>query len=195
MNKFERGKIYTIRSHKTPLIYVGSTTEKYLSNRMGKHRSSFKRYKNGNVGYCASFDILEIDTDCYIELYEYYPCNTDLELKRREGEVIRSLDCVNKRIAGRTAKEWREDNKERINAKSKEYYDDNKDEIAANRKQYRANNKERINAKKKQYYNNNKEQINAKSKQKHDCECGGKYITANKSRHMKTKKHQAFINQ
>ena len=118
MNKFERGKIYTIRSHKTPLIYVGSTTDKYLSNRMANHRYSYKLYKNGKYNYVASFDILELDRDCYIELYEYYPCESQLELRRREGEVIRLLDCVNKCIAGRTKKDY-----------NVQYYVNNKDKF------------------------------------------------------------------
>ena len=39
----------------------------------------------------------------------------------------------------------------------------------------------------KEYYEKNKEEIN--------CECGGKYTYYNKNRHIKTKKHQNYINQ
>ena len=48
-----------------------------------------------------------------MELYEEYPCDNVEQLRRREGEIIRELKPVlNKQIAGRTEKEWREDNKE-----------------------------------------------------------------------------------
>ena len=182
MNKFEHSKIYTIRSHKTPLIYVGSTTEKYLSSRMAGHKSSFKRYKNGKTNYVTVFDILEVDNDAYIELYEHYPCNSDLELRRREGEVIRLLDCCNKQVAGRTKKEY-----------NIQYLENNKEKRAAYGKQWRGNNREHLKEYEKRYYANNKEKINARRKQKHNCECGGKYIQPNKARHLKSKKHQDYI--
>jgi hypothetical protein len=118
--KYQRGKIYTIRSHKTPLIYVGSTCQKYLSSRMTDHRGKFKAYKNGKANYRSSFDIIEIDENCYIELYEDYPCNNRRELEKREGEVIRSLDCCNKNVVGRTKKEY-----------YKQYYVNNKEKITA----------------------------------------------------------------
>jgi molybdopterin converting factor small subunit len=139
---------------------------------MSSHRHDFKSYNEGKRNYIAVFDIFEVDADCYIELYEYYPCNTDLELKRREGEVIRLLDCCNKRIAGRTRKEYREDNKERLRAENNQYYVNNKEKIKERNKKYRDNNK-----------------------QKHNCECGGKYTHNNREAHFRTKKHQAFINQ
>ena len=145
--KYQFGKIYTIRSNITPLVYVGSTCQRHLSSRMTGHRSKFKAYKNGRYHYCAAFDIFEVDENCYIELYEYYPCNTDLELRKREGEIIRQLDCCNKHIAGRTKNEYYQEEKEKY----------------------------------------------AKRSQKHNCECGGKYITRNKARHMKSKKHREYM--
>ena len=162
-NKFKRGKIYTIRSHKTPLVYVGSTIEKYLSKRMTKHRSSYKQYKKHGKKYCASFDILEIDENCYIELYEEYPCDNKQQLDKREGQVIRELDCCNKRIAGRTPREWYAENKQKRNEKDR------------------------------RYRQNNKEKIKANKNQKHNCECGGKFTSVNKAQHMKSKKHREYM--
>jgi hypothetical protein len=37
-----------------------------------------------------------------------------MELDKREGEHIRNNNCINKYIAGRTMKEYYEDNKEKI---------------------------------------------------------------------------------
>jgi aspartate carbamoyltransferase regulatory subunit len=36
--------------------------------------------------------------DAYIELIEYFQCDTKEELSKREGEIMRSMDCVNKCI-------------------------------------------------------------------------------------------------
>ena len=46
----------------------------------------------------------------------------------------------------------------------------------------------------KEYYTAHQKEIKEHANQKSDCECGGKYTTANKSKHCKTKKHLAFIN-
>tara|TARA_R110000772_G_scaffold160736_1_gene271890 strand:- start:172 stop:678 length:507 start_codon:yes stop_codon:yes gene_type:complete len=45
----------------------------------------------------------------------------------------------------------------------------------------------------KLYRQDNKEQINEQKKQKFDCDCGGKYIYGNKSRHEKTIIHQNYV--
>ena len=46
----------------------------------------------------------------------------------------------------------------------------------------------------RQYHQDHKEQINQYKNQKHNCNCGGKYTTSNKSFHERTNKHQTFIN-
>jgi gas vesicle protein len=78
-----------------------------------------------------------------------------MELNRREGEHIRNNNCINRYIAGRTKKEYREDNKEKIKEQKKEYYEDNKEKI----KQYLENNKEKIKEQMKEYREDNKEKI------------------------------------
>lgn len=53
----------------------------------------------------------------------------------------------------------------------------------------------------REYYHANKEKIRANQKkyeqtvgaEKHDCECGGSYTTKNKSKHLASKKHKAFV--
>lgn len=187
--KYQRGKIYLIRSHVTDMIYVGSTVEKYLSTRLKGHRNGYNQYKKGSKKYQVSFDILEIDENAYIELYEDYPCESRQQLTKREGEVIRSLDCINKRIEGRTRKEWEQDNKEYVKEWHKQWYINNKDKIKAQHKQWYANNREEQKAKHKQWHENNKD----KNREKHNCECGGKYTHQNKKKHFKTKKHQDYI--
>ena len=104
--KYENGKIYTIRcKYDDKLIYVGSTILS-LCKRMGKHRWDKK---------CSLYQYVNGDWDnWYIELYEEYSCNNRTILEKREGEIIRLIGTINKCIAGRTDKEWRGDNKERL---------------------------------------------------------------------------------
>ncbi len=76
-----------------------------------------------------------------------------------------------------------------MNEYKKQWYQDNKDKINEKHKQYRIDNADKI----KQYRLDNKEQIKEKKNQKHNCECGGRYTSTGKSKHLKTKLHQAFI--
>ena len=41
------GKIYKIVSNQTDDIYIGSTCQKLLSTRLGKHRDDYKRWVEG----------------------------------------------------------------------------------------------------------------------------------------------------
>jgi len=203
MPNYQNGKIYTIRSHQTDKVYVGSTTQA-LSVRMGGHRADFKSYNKGVGNYVTSFELLKYD-DAYIELIELYPCNSKVELDRGEGVYIRQMDCVNKRIAGRTSveyyqdnkeqlKEYYQQNKEQISDRHKQYYQDNREQISDRHKQYYQDNREQINDRQKQYYQDNREQIKEQRNKKFDCECGGKYTHKHKSQHLRTKKHQKYLN-
>jgi gas vesicle protein len=156
MPNYQNGKIYSLRSHQTDDVYIGSTTLS-LALRKAGHVGDFKRWLNGCKNYVTSFEIIKYD-DYYIELIEYFPCNSKEELHKREGEIIRETEnCVNKVIAGRSQKEYCEDNKEKMKEYWKQYREDNKEKI----KQYREDNKE----KKKQYLEDNKEKIKEQTKQ------------------------------
>ena len=128
----------------------------------------------------------------YIELLERYPCDSEQELRRREGHFHKTVDCVNKYIAGRTRAEYYQNNKETISEKNKQYYQNNKATICENAKQYQQDNKERIKEQKKQYRQENKAKISEQRSKKYDCECGGKYTLSAKARHFKTNKHQKY---
>ena len=172
MSNYQNGKIYSIRSHQTDKIYVGSTTQS-LSKRMSAHRTAYKKYIINNDIYVTSYDILKYD-DAYIELIELYPCYSKEELHRREGQIIRATNCVNKCIPGRDRTEY-----------DKQYYQDNKEQIMLQKKQYYVQNKEQKYTYNKQYYDQNKEMIN----QKITCECGSEIVKQGLSRHKKSKIH------
>jgi hypothetical protein len=133
MPNYQNGKIYSIRSHQTDEIYIGSTTQP-LSMRMATHRRDYKCYLQGKMHYITSFKILEFG-DAYIELIEEFPCVSKMHLEKREGEIIRKMEkCANRCIAGRTMKEYRQDHKEHLKEWMKKYREDNKDKI----KEYKA---------------------------------------------------------
>jgi hypothetical protein len=156
MVNYQSGKIYRIDGG--GLTYIGSTTKNYLCDRLALHKSDYNRFLIGKRNYITSFEILK--TDNYrIELIESFPCDSKDELTAREGHFIRTMDCVNNQIAGRTKKEYYQDNKNEISQRHKQYYQDNKE----------------------------------KQQKRHECECGGKYTHANKSIHLKTKKHQNYL--
>ena len=173
MPNYQNGKIYSLRSHQTDDVYIGSTTLS-LAVRKAGHRNKYKQYLNGKYCFVTSFNIIKFD-DCYIELIENYPCDSKNELERREGELIREMDCVNKFVAGRTKKEYLEANKKAIAEQKKEYRERNKKAIAEQKKEYQERNKERL-------------------KEKYTCECGSVFRKSDKTRHEKTKKHQEYMN-
>ena len=125
---YQNSKIYTIRSHQTDKIYIGSTCNE-LRKRLYQHKQDYKRFLKNKYHIVSSFEILKYD-DCFIELYEKYPCSDKMELHKREGEIIRSLDCVNKLIPARTKKEGKKEyyqkNKEKVLKRQKEYYEKKK---------------------------------------------------------------------
>jgi hypothetical protein len=128
-NKYQRAKIYQIRSHRSEMVYIGSTCEPTLARRFVHHRSEYKCFQSGKRKSAkSSREILEFG-DAYIELIENFPCSNKDELVKREGHHIRLNNCVNKRIAGRTLQEYYIDNKESLKIKKKQYYEDNKELI------------------------------------------------------------------
>ena len=45
----------------------------------------------------------------------------------------------------------------------------------------------------KEYRQKNLERIHKRDNEKHNCDCGGKYTHCHKLRHMKSKKHQSYL--
>ena len=173
---FKQAKIYRIEvmNDATAPMYIGSTTKKYLSQRLSGHRSQFQRWKQGNRRSVSTsyklFDEYGVD-NCNIVLIEDYPCDNVNALRAREGFHIRNTpNCVNRYIAGRSKKEWR-----RTNEKYLEY----------SREYSRAHSHE--------YYMANKEEILKRRSTKHDCECGGRYTNRHRLVHLRSKLHQNFV--
>ncbi len=155
------GYIYKLHCPETNLIYIGSTTTS-LHKRLNKHKTC----KDNPT---TSRTLFEISDNVQIELIEEFEFDDKKELERREGEIINENKdvCVNRQIAGRTIKEYRQDNKEHRNEKARERY-------AKNPEEYKAKRAMRNNV-------------------KYKCECGHVLRRGDKYRHVKSKKHLAFL--
>ena len=182
-NKYHTSKIYKISSPQCEKFYIGSTTAT-LKERLSGHKRDYKRYIKGNISYLTSFEVVNFD-DCIIELIKDVKCESKKELERIEGECILEHHdrILNKYVAGRTCKEYREAHKNEW----KEWYEAHKNEIKDKKKEYYEAHKNE----KKEYREAHKNEW----KEKFNCDCGGKYTFQSKTTHEKTKKHQLFINQ
>ena len=128
---YKKGRIYCVRNDINDDVYVGSTIQP-LSKRMATHRDKCKTQP-----FTLYVCMREIGVDhFYIELLEEYPCDNLEQLRRREGECIRSIGTLNMQISGRTQKEWYTDN----TAKVKEYRENRKEQLKTYNKEYKDNN-------------------------------------------------------
>ena len=160
--------------------YIGSTCD--FKSRKWQHKSMCNNPNDGgyniplykhirNNGGWNKYEMI---------LIEYSPCETKLELLKRERKCKEiyndNLGCD---IPGRTQKEYREDNKEKRAEQSKEW---------------RQNNKEHKQEYEKEYRENNKEKIEEKQKEKIECSICKCYIRKDYiTKHTKTKKHIANL--
>ena len=174
--------VYKLFNSDCTEFYIGST--KNMKKRKYDHKSHcnnvndpkyhYKVYEyiRSNGGYSSwSYEILEhIRNSINV-----------VELRNVERKYIEQLKpSLNIEIPNRTRKEYK-----------KQYWENNKEQLKEYGKHYRQDNKEQLNEYCKQHYQNNKERL----KEKFNCPCGGKYTTAGKLTHFKTRKHQNYINQ
>jgi hypothetical protein len=206
MPDYSKGKIYSIRFYNSNAIYIGSTIQP-LAVRFGGHKvdkkcSLFQSIQNKYNGDWSA---------CYYELLENCSCSSKEDLCKKEGEIIRkfkadeNFNCINMRIAGRSPKEYCQDEKVSKKKYYQEYYEKNKDKVLKQKSEYNKNNKERKKEYDREYRKNNKEELDRYNKyyyelnkekllSKQSCGCGGYFIAAHKNNHEKTKRHQMFIN-
>ena len=104
---YQKTKIYKIESHLGDKIYVGSTAKEYLSQRFQQHKVQYKRWKNGVGVKYTSFELFDEYglENCNIVLIEACLCNSKDEKNAKEGHYIKTLNCVNKVVVGRTREE------------------------------------------------------------------------------------------
>ena len=203
MRDFKNGKIYTIRCFTDlDLIYVGSTCQT-LTRRWTDHRKDCK--KRDTLLYKTIRENGGID-NFYIELVEYFPCETLSELNKREGEIMREK--VNTTMntlmagtyAGKTQKEYdaeRDKTDKRIEYKkfyNKKYQNEHQEEIQKYRKSWYTQNQEKQQEDAKRRYYEKKDEISNKKKaERVECKCGSNIRRSDLRKHEQSKKHLSFI--
>jgi hypothetical protein len=188
---YNKGKVYLIEpivEHDESEIYIGSTTEDYLSKRFNCHKCMYKSWLNGKTRRISVFNLFNkygVD-NCKITLIENVYANTKDELISREGYYIRKFKCLNKVIPDRSMEEYNKQYYEANKYYHKEYRQINKDDISNYNREYYKTNKDRKLNYIKEYYETNKNKINEK------VVCNICNCTVNRGvlkRHYKTIKH------
>jgi hypothetical protein len=184
-------KIYCRDSEITD-CYVGSTED--FTERCRNHKKNCNNPNDAKYNYKVyKFIRANEGMDNFI-IEPIYECDVEDRYieEQRWFELLHAT--LNTKSPKRSKKEWRSDNDEYLKEYFKKYNENNKETISENSKIYYENNKEIILKKVKKYNENNKETISEYKNQKHNCDCGGKYTNTHKSRHIKSIKHQNYIN-
>ena len=115
MVNYQNGQIYKIWDVGFTKCYIGSTVED-LKKRFARHKERYKAYKNGKYHYFSVYDMFDEFGvgNCKIVWEEDFPCDSKKALEKREGEIQKANERINKTVAGRTDKEWRKDHKEHV---------------------------------------------------------------------------------
>jgi len=175
------------------LCYVGSTAN--WKHRASRHKSDC-HYENSKIHNCKLYKTIREyggwDEFKMVEIGRAEQL-TKRQAEQKEEEYRIQLNAeLNSQRCFRTKEQKKEYKKEY----NKEYYADNDNKLKKYQKEYRADNanKDKIKEYIKQYYIENKDEINKKRNEKFTCECGGCYTHSKKARHLKTNKHQKYIN-
>jgi hypothetical protein len=108
------GRIYKIVSSECDDCYIGSTTKQVIDC-FRVHKCGYNAYLAGNYKYDSSFEVLKF-ADASIELIHEGLFDSRQDLAQFEGEIIRTTpNAINKNMAGRSVKQYQQDNLEQIN--------------------------------------------------------------------------------
>jgi len=83
------GIIYKISSPNTDKVYIGSTTNKYLSMRKAKHVYDYSGFLQGKRHYKSSYEILKCG-ECIYDMLERFEYDHVSKLRQREAEIMRT---------------------------------------------------------------------------------------------------------
>ena len=161
MVNFNNGVIYKI-VYNNIIHYIGSST-------------NFKRRKTGHKNNCNDINNDHYTIPLYvfmrnnkwigewgiwtIEIVEYYPCKTKIELETRERYFIDECNPIlNVKKPLQTSKEYNVINKEKIQKQRAVFHKKNSERLNANSTAYYQENKESMNATSRTYYANNREE-------------------------------------
>jgi hypothetical protein len=191
--KYQKSIVYKIvsKDENETNIYVGSTIR--LEKRIGFHLSDCLNTKKKSYKYRVYKHIRETGgfSNWEFEIVERYSCTSRKELCVREGYWVKELGAkLNTYQPGRTKEQYREDTKD----EKKKYREEHKEHASEVAKKRYDIKRDEILAKDKIYREVNKEKIAERDAEKFFCECGGHYTRGQKGSHLKTNKHQNFLN-
>jgi hypothetical protein len=204
---YSKGKIYKITNDYNDEVYVGSTCDS-IGKRFCGHKYASYEIKSKHLPLYKLINEIGIER-FRIQLIEEYPCEDKYQLIQKEGEYIRELGTLNKRIAGRTGQEYRKENKDKIKETQKIYHSKNKEIIKEKSKEYHNSEhakqlrkayeqtdeyKEKKRILDKNYRENNSEKINLRKKEIIVCECGVSFQRDGLARHKRSAKHTTYEN-
>ena len=118
MPDYSNSKIYKIVNTVDEEVYIGSTTQLYLSQRMTTHRDrANNQHPERLYKHMSKIGVEHF----YIDLLEEYPCQTKDQLLKKEREYILKRGTLNQKIPLRTNEEYRNDTREHHRQICKEY--------------------------------------------------------------------------
>ena len=173
--KYPEYKIYKLVCDDTDLFYIGSTRD--FTSRKSRHKSSFnkpnnKEYNTKKYQTMREFGGFENWRMVVIDiLYDVTKLEAEIREEQMRMELKALLNSQKASCGGITLEEYR-----------KNYREENRDQIRDNKKRYYEENKDHIKEHKYKY-----------NEEKFDCQCGGKYTHCHKARHIRTKKHQLYL--
>ena len=170
MNK---GKGIVYKLYNEGGVYYGSTITS-LSQRLAQHK--YAKNCSSRILFDPKF------SNPKIELIEEFYYDDIKQLRDREGYYIKNLECINKKIAGRTQKEYNYDNKDKLTIQRKKQYENTKNYVLQQSKKWYENNKDKKLLKCKEY-----------QKIKVTCDCGSIISKGQYKRHCRSKKHQKYL--
>ena len=177
MTDYSKAVIYNIycKDKNVLEIYIGSTHDKKEREQGHKDNCNNENDEHYNLKV-YKFIRENCGWDNWIfEVIEEFPCENKIQLVIQERyyyDLLKpALNSQRPYVSEEEIKEERKKYKEK-------WYQDNIEE------------RNEQNAK---WYQDNRDEILKRNKQKHNCECGGKYTTSSKARHLTLNKHKKFM--
>ena len=162
--------------------------------------------------YLDNKDQLLREEDSIIQMYLHdekcLNCNRSFVSLTEHHEKRKQYDQNHKEEIKTYKQKYYDKNKNEINSKSKMYYEINKKDILEKQKDFYQANKENVLLRQKSYiethiqqrkeklkewYEKNREKVREYKTKEVKCLCGALFTISHKSRHERTKRHQAFI--
>jgi hypothetical protein len=123
---------------------------------MYHHRQTFKSGKYETTS-CIIFQKHGLE-NVKIELIEEFPCENVEQLRKREGEIQRERECVNRVIAGRTRAEYYQDHAEQIRERTRQHYQEHAEELREYGRRYYQEHAEELREYGRQHYQEHAEE-------------------------------------